>query len=426
MKYFNPYKSITGLCLLSLLIVTACTRMDTDEPEVGAAPSIERIRLTDTSTRNQSLTKATLGSTLVIVGKHLSTAYEVVFNGYAVPVNPTWTTETTLIVSIPDEVPTIATDPNVPNEIKVRNPAGEALFDFEVLPPPPLVERVSNEAAIAGSQITFYGRYFFFVDSVEFPGEKYVTSGFSTNTEGTALTLTVPAGVDLSAGTDIFVRSESGWSTANANTKLYNVAGRIGMLVDWDTRTSWNPNKSLNSGWGIDEQPQFVTSSYGSFKPGNGLYGVVDLVVGKNYGWVNGKLVAMSNNDAGINGGVLYPFTPASDYPVSGSISDYALKFEMASTKPLLELIVQVWQKNNGLDFSGNVLLSDYVKTTDGRWYTVTFPIKNMLAGGVGFGRYGDFANGNIELRTIVFNPTGTDIPATLAIDNIRVVKIPQ
>src|ERR1044071_6259069 len=124
MKYFNPYKSITGLCLLLLLIVTACTRMDVDEPEVGAAPSIERIRLTDTSTRNQSLTKATLGSTLVIIGKHLSTAYEVVFNGYAVPVNPTWTTETTLIVSIPDEVPTIATDPNVPNEIKVRNPAG--------------------------------------------------------------------------------------------------------------------------------------------------------------------------------------------------------------------------------------------------------------------------------------------------------------
>lgn len=426
MKYLKSYKTGVALCLLFLVAITACTKMSVDKPEVGGAPTIQRIRMTDTSTRNESLTKATLGSTLVIIGTHLSTAHEVVFNGYAVRVNPTWTTETTLIVSIPDEVPTIATDPNVPNEIKVRNPAGEAVFEFEVLPPPPLVERVSNEAALAGSQMTLYGKYFFFVDSVEFPGEVYVTSGFSTNTEGTALTFTVPSGVDLSLSKDVFVRSESGWSTANANSKLYDVAGRVGMLVDWDTKTSWNPAKSLNSGWGIDEQPQFVTNTYSTFKPGNGQYGVVDLVVGKNYGWVNGKLVAMTNNDAAVNDGVLYPKTPAADYPVTGSISDYALKFEMASTKPLLDLIVQVWQNNNSLDFSGNVILKDFVKTTDGVWYTVTFPLKNMLSSGVGFGKYGDFANGNIELRTIVFNPSATDIPATLAIDNIRVVKITQ
>jgi hypothetical protein len=425
MKQFTLYKKITVLGLLSLLVITACTKMDVDKPKVGGAPTIQRIRLTDTSTRNASLTRATLGSTLAIIGTNLSTAYEVLFNGYAVDVKPNWTTSTTLIISIPDEVPTIANDPNVPNEIKVRNPAGEAVFQFEVLPPPPLVERVSNETAQAGRQITLYGKYFFFVDSVEFPGKVYVTTGLAPSVDGTSLTLTVPAGINFTTGADIKVRSESGWSTANANSKMYNVATRVGMLVDWDTKTSWNPAKSLNSGWGIDEVPANVTTSYSTFKPGNGQFGVVDLVVGKNYGWVNGKLVAMSNNDGGINDGVLYPKVPVADYNPTNNITEYALKFEMTSTKPLQDLIVQVWQSNGGT-FSGNVLLSDYIRTTDGVWYTVTFPLKNMLNGAVGFGRYGDFANGNTELRVIVFNPTGTDIPATLGIDNIRVVRLPQ
>jgi hypothetical protein len=285
---------------------------------------------------------------------------------------------------------------------------------------------VSNETAKAGSQITLFGKYFFFVDSVEFPGEVYVTTGLAPNVTGTALTVTVPAGVNFTTSSDILVRSESGWSNANANSKMYNVATRVGMLVDWDTKTSWNPAKSLNSGWGIDEVPANIVTSYSTFKPGTGQYGVVDMTIGKNYGWVNGKLVAMSNNDGSVNDGVLYPKVPAADYDPTNNITEYALKFEMCSTKPLLDLIVQVWQNNNGSDFTGNVLLSDYVKTTDGNWYTVTFPLKNMTAGGVGFGRYGDFANANIELRTIVFNPTGTDIPATLGIDNIRVVRLPQ
>src|SRR4051812_36207912 len=224
-KFILSNNKLSYLLLLACSCFTllfSCTK-DNDYLENNKAsgpPTIERVRLTDVTTKDSSLKKATLGSTLAIVGNNLANAQTVSFNGYPVTVNPVYATNNTLIISIPDSTPTIATNPEVKNELKVTSPLGEAVYSFTVLPPAPQIDHVGNEFSTPGQSITLYGKYFYFVDTVAFPGGVSVTTGITTN--GSSLTVAIPSGVDVTQG-DIRVKSQSGWSVPGRATKLYDV-----------------------------------------------------------------------------------------------------------------------------------------------------------------------------------------------------------
>src|SRR5688572_3815541 len=106
----NRISYLLLLLIGSLFVFTACEKdaMSDRMRKDSGLPVIERVRTTDTTTRDSSLTRATLGSTVVIVGKNLYSAQTVSFNGYPITVNPAYATATSIIVSIPDSVPTIA------------------------------------------------------------------------------------------------------------------------------------------------------------------------------------------------------------------------------------------------------------------------------------------------------------------------------
>lgn len=398
------------LFLLGVAIFTSCEKDSSYKiPESSAPPTIERVRLTDTTTRDSSLKQSTLGSTIAIVGTNLASAQRVTFNDYSVTVNPAYATDSYLIVTIPDSVPTVATNPNVPDELKVYNNAGEATYKFKVLPPRPEISQISNEYAKPGETITLYGKYFYFVDTVFF-GTTALTTGFTAN--GSSLTVQIPNGIDLMAG-DIRVRSQSGISAIGPKTKFYNPERAL-TLINWDNVQKF--------GWGLNTGTN-VTNSFSGVTPIDGKFAVLDQNVPANWGWNNDKVINM--NDWSDDNKLFVPIP--SSFDPNASISNYEIKMEIAATLPVGALMLQTWQPNPNVGtIEKNTNLSDFVKSADGKWYTVSINLADLTGSGGKLTKYKDLygADEKSEFRLVFINSTTSDIPTKLVIDNIRVEKV--
>jgi len=402
----NMSSKVLMFILAGLFVLSACKKDETGS--APPAPTIERIRLTDPATKDSNLTQTTLGSTIAILGSNLATARRVIFNGYSLGVNPTYATNNTIVITVHDSVPTVATNPNVKDEITVVTAGGEVTYKFKILPPRPEVTSISNEFAKPGETVTLYGRYFFFVDTVRI-GAVNVTTGITTN--GTSMTFTIPAGADISSG-DVLVRSKSGISVASRNTKFYNPA-RSGLLVNWDDKTPGG--NYVNFAWGLDASKRVGTSL--GFTPISGNYAVIEQNVPGNYGWNNDKVIHMNNSDAAVNGGVIWPAS-STNFGASTPLANIDLKFEVSSLMPVGELQAQAWQN----DHTASVNLKNFVMSSDGKWYTVTINLGNLAKGTSKLATYGDLTKIN-EFRLLFQNSTAADIPAKLAVDNIRITN---
>jgi hypothetical protein len=407
-------KSITNLGYLLMVLCGGLFLSSCDKDESSGVrtsntpPTIERVRLTDPSTKDSSLQQSTLGSTIAIIGTNLASARTVSFNGYALNVNPAYATDNSIVITIHDSVPTIATNPNVPDELKVVTAGGEATYKFTVLPPRPEILQIGNEFAKPGETVTIYGRYFYFVDTVFF-GSRAVTTGISAN--GTSLTVTIPTGVDLTQG-DLRVRSKSGLSATGAKTKFYNPARTL-MLIDWDSNQKF--------GWGLNTATA-IKSSFPGITPIDGKFAVIDQNVPGNWGWNNDKVIHMQDfSDANK---LFFPVP--SGFDPEAAIANYEIKMEVASTLPVGALMLQAWQSNPNVgNIEKNIQLSDFVKSADGKWYTVAVNLGDVVSSTGKLTKYKDLYNatGVSEFRLLVINSTTADIPAKLAFDNIRVEK---
>ena len=129
----------------------------------------------------------------------------------------------------------------------------------------------------------------------------------------------------------------------------------------------------------------------------------------------------MNNYDGSVNSGDIFPHTPASVYDPNTALTSFDLKLEMSATKSISGLQLQVWQN----DYTVTVPLSDYVKTTDGKWYTVSANLGNMAKGANKLAKLKDLY-ATKELRVLVVNPTASDVVSTMGIDNIRMVRVVQ
>ncbi|QEC51366.1 hypothetical protein EDD80_101129 [Anseongella ginsenosidimutans] len=403
--------------ITALFILVSCEKEE--EPISQGVPFIERVRLSDPATADSSLSSATLGSTLVIVGNNLGSVEAVFINNYRVGVNAAYATNNHLIVSVSDSVPTVATDPDVPNVIKVVNPFGEAVYQFQVLPPAPVVEQISNQYAGAGEPITLYGKYFYFVDSVLFPGDVYLTGDFASGSGGATLTVTIPPGFDPSGGGDLIVSTKSGNSQANRATRFYDGDG---MVADFDTDGAlvWPDNW----GWGIPNAN--ITSTAPGIQPIDGSFGLINMTLPPDWGWANEKVINLVN----WGGEQIYPTVPPEKYDPGVPIADFDIRMEVAvsAAASLAGIELQVmYQNENNTELSANVSLTDFVRSTDGKWYTVSVPLNTLTNANSRMSTYDDLLKGNADgqhhLRVVLVNPTPAPVPVVFAVDNIRVVN---
>jgi hypothetical protein len=145
------------------------------------------------------------------------------------------------------------------------------------------------------------------------------------------------------------------------------------------------------------------------------------MVIPGDWGWSNDKVISLNN----WNTNRILPNAPATKYDPAANIDQFELKMEVAATgSPINDLLLLVWISDTKAGtVERNVPLSDFVRSTDGKWYTVSVPLSTLATtGGAKLAKYGDL-NQN-EIRLVVQNPTAAGIPATLAIDNIRVENV--
>lgn len=419
------YKSspsvLVAAALMGTVFLGAC--QEEDEISVGP-PTIERVRTTDPTTTDSAFTSATLGSTLAIMGTNFLGTQEVYLNDYPLGVNTAYVTNSTVIVTIGDSVPTVATDPNVPNKLRLVTKSGESVIDFQTLPPAPLVQQVKNQYLKAGDEMTLFGRYFYFVDTVYFPGEDvYVTSGFQTNAAGTQLTVTVPEGLDFSESQAVSVVTRSGTSATNRNTQIYNGKG---MVADFDT----NGALEWPWGWGWGISGDMIRPTQPGIESLEGNFGGMNQPFPASYGWNNDKLINLTN----WSGAQIFPTLPANEYNPAAPAASFDIRFDIAinTTANITGLVVQLWYPDkNGNELTFDIPLSDYIKATDGSWYTLSTAMNRLTNGSSRLNTYGEFLEGTYDnkgvntkqLRLNVINTTSSDIPAVIGIDNVRVVR---
>lgn len=400
-----------------------------DDNENGGPPIIERVRLTDPKTADKSLGEATLGSTLVIVGKNLKSTKMVYMNNYPVSINATYTTDQYLIVNVLDSIPTVATNKNAPNEIRVINAYGEAVYQFQILPPAPVIQKISNEFAKAGETITLYGKYFFFVDTVYFPGGMF-TKDFTTSPNGSSLTVTLPAGfTPTPQDADIRVHSKSGKSSITRYTRFFDGEG---MVSNFD---AFN-----NYGYGIAAS-NISATPVGGFPAIDNKYAFINMAIPGNYDWDNNKYMHFT-----AWGPVIFPVTPKPKYDtatsVANPIANYDLKFELAVQASSLDDIKDLGVQMVGYDkanteLSYNVVLSDFVRSVDNKWYTITIPIGELVKDGKKMSLYKDLVLGTWagndanspaddvnSMRVIIIKSSaGSSPPVKIGMDNFRIAN---
>ena len=393
-----------------LLIITTLIQVSCKKDNAGAAPSIKNLRAISPAPNDSTLTKAGPGQWVVIRGANLAGASAIYFNGYPASFNSALFSDSTLVVLIPADMPFATLDVKKLNTVTVVTPNGEVTYSFPIVPPPPVINGMSNENAVAGTVVTISGNNFFFIDKVIFPGGVAVTTGITTNQSGTSLQLTIPAGI--TAGGTIQVQNRYGTGTS---VLLFNDL-TTGMLNNYD-----NVN---NFEWGAG------SSSSAAAYPGNrGTYGVMkaSAVAGGDMGWWNG--------DRSVN--ILSSVVWVPPAQLTRSLDDYALKFEVNVKAAWNSGSIYIVKDYNWAYLAryepwlnADNSVSNYV--TNG-WQTVVIPLsqfktKSGSLDGTGnpppslTALLGGTGAGSVNMMFVNSGTTTANFEA--AIDNIRVVRI--
>ncbi|WP_158992578.1 glycan-binding surface protein [Mucilaginibacter sp. L196] len=397
-------------CLLLMLIAAGILIQQSCKKDTSSStgtPVITGIRNYVAHPGDSALTKVGTGLWVVISGRNLKGALQINFDGVAGSFNDAWFSDTSAIVLIP----AVIAFPSVPakqlNTVQYITTHGQTTFSFPIIAPAPQITSISDEDAPAGDSVKIYGFNFFFIKSVTFGG-KVITSYTSSN-DGTSITLAVPSGIPQTGGL-VSVTTNSGSAAT-----IYNVEDFVdGVFQNWDSINGYP--------WGSN------TDNSSTDYPGNtGSYNVITAtsLAGGDFNWYNGG--------RGVNMGASQ-WVPVAN--IDSSLSSYAVKFEVSVPKSTPwtggSIFISVnysftyiaryrpWANSNG---------TTTPFTTTG-WVTVTVPLSSFLTNngtGIPVASITDLvgSSGNNGMNIWYINDGTTSVAAfTMAIDNIRVVKI--
>ncbi|MBP8936743.1 MAG: hypothetical protein KBG68_13800, partial [Prevotella sp.] len=131
-----------------------------DEPDkyetTTATPSINYIRPVDIASKDSLLTSAPMNSTICLIGNNLRSIKELDFNDQKAVLNTSYITDNTLIVTVPNTIPSTVSD-----KLYVITTKNDTIpYDFKVIVPAPTISSMSNEWAAANETVTITGDYF--------------------------------------------------------------------------------------------------------------------------------------------------------------------------------------------------------------------------------------------------------------------------
>jgi len=406
-KLLKHVKSYLLLMLLAagFLIQQGCKK---DSSSSTGTPVITGIRNYVAHPGDSTLTKVGTGLWVVISGHNLKGALQINFDGTPGSFNDAWFSDTSAIVLIP----AVIAFPLVPakqlNTIQYITTHGQTSFSFPIVAPAPQIASISDEDAPVGDSVKIYGFSFFLIKNVTFGGK--VITNYTASNDGTSISLVVPSGIPQTGGI-VSVTTNSGTTTT-----VYNVEDFVdGVFQNWDSINGYP--------WGSN------TDNSSTDFPGNtGSYNVLTAtnISAGDFAWYNGG--------RGVN-----MYTPGQWVPVAdldSSLSSYAVKFEISIPKTTPWSGGSIFVAVNGgwtyiaryrpwINAAGKITPF----STTG-WLTVTVPLSTFLTNngtGTPVDNLTDLvgASGNTGMSIWYINDGLTTVANfTMAIDNIRVVKI--
>ena len=174
------------------IIQYACKK---DSAGSSGQPVISGVRSIDTTKRDSLFTEAMPGELIVIQGNNFSGLKAVYFNDTSAYFNPAYATSTNIIINIPSTAQTIATNPDVPNVVRVVTDHGEATYSFSLYLAPPQIYSISLDNT--GSVVYIRGVNFQGVQKITFPitGGSDTALSYEVDKTFTQITAEIPPGV---------------------------------------------------------------------------------------------------------------------------------------------------------------------------------------------------------------------------------------
>jgi hypothetical protein len=405
----NKLQSI--ICIFTLSVLWACSKDD----GLSGPPSVRSVTLLDSARQDSAFTRALPGTLVLITGENLNDITEVSFNGLSVYFNPTYNTSTHLIITIPDEAPTEATDPDVPNLIHIKTTHGETSYSFVVDIPPPSIFSISNENAMPGDSLIIYGSALWLIEKIQFPGGREVTA-VNSNPEGTRAGLIMPnLGSDTGRIT-IVAKYGSTLSDGPLNdhqsgdvVSNFTDAGETGELP----RLNW-------AWWGADRKNDaaLFPGTRGYY-----LHCIFGGVGANDPAWWNGGRSGNFNEVPMFSAAVM-----------THQASDYALKFEVNTREPWTTAIcVLRFGETHAYRFTPFTGAPGQSFHTENKWQTVTIPLSEFKTAadgkegtGTGASSMGQLlkAGGVVPFGFRIISEAEPIEVFNAAFDNFRIIKI--
>lgn len=438
MKSVFKYSLIAFSGLIFAGTLASCSETDA-EKDKGMTPVIKYARMCDVETADSLVVSASLGTRLCFVGDNLGDVQQVWFNDQKAKLNPTMVTSHTIIVDIPNNIPGEVT--NIARFITSSNHTAE--YPFSVSVPAPRVNSMTCEYARPGDIVTISGAYF--ADdpnvplTVTFPGNIPATI---RNISQETLEIEIPECNEEGpvTVTSIYGEGESSFHYLDTRGMMFDFDGLTGL-----TNHGWHNQPVENDGSGI-------SGNYVRLGDGATTLAGADAWDDQNFAFEYWAGSWNTPTDYPEGEGVrLFDIVDFSDF------NNMSLKFELcipsnaAWQACAMQLIFagtdKVTMGNPGTDIYGNAvpgcnntffqdnsargLWTPWSVTeayhTDGKWITVTLPIKDFVYGPDGSGAStflaspSDFASFQIFLWN--GGVSGVDCTPMLKIDNIRAVK---
>ena len=212
--------------LFSGIIFQSCEKND-DTTDPNAVPVIRYVRITDPEKSDSLVSHAFMGSTVALIGENLGAVVELWFNDQSAILNTSFITNTSIIVTIPNEIPQVVTD-----EIKLITKGDvEATYAFGVDVPAPVVSSMKCEYVDDGGDATIYGN--FFLDDPNKPLQVFFPGNLEAQVKSVAIdkiVVTVPEGAGVG---QITVKSLYG----SSRSSFYFRDDR-NFILDWDVLTA--------------------------------------------------------------------------------------------------------------------------------------------------------------------------------------------
>ena len=375
----KTYKFIPLLFIVIAVmgIYSSCKKDDSSVN--GGIPMINYIRVTNPLSSDSLLVGAFQNSLVAIIGENLQDAQQIWFNDRKASLTPTYITSTTILVSVPAQIPEV-----IDNKLKIVFLNGDTLkYDFKVKISEPTISSMTSEYVLAGGVATINGDFFYKPLSVTFQGG---VKGEIVSVEDKIITVKVPAGAQsgpLTVTTNFGATKSNFWFRDNRN-----------IFISSDPYSGWWNSSFVVNSPGTTDVPSI-----------NGNYIRVVKVLGA-WGWME-----IAGGPADAMGAI------SKNIPDEAILKPalYNLKFEVCTTKPYngsrLMFCVGVQDGDHG-NFNWNPPID-----TKGQWQTIVIPYDEVVKAYT----VPPVVNSAGYYARIVFQgPTGLD--CDMSFDNFRIV----